>query len=323
MNHSRFFTLLKGMAMGMAEVVPGVSGGTIAFITNIYERLIRDIKVLTTFPVAVWNREGFSAFWRKIDGNFLLVLGFGMVLGILVGVLGITYLLEVYPSLVWGFFFGLIVASAIYIGLQIKKWSTAEFFALFIGIISAYYITVLSPSEGSDNLLFVFLSGMVAICALILPGISGSFILLLLGMYTIVLSNAKLLISDRDTSAAILLLVFILGCLVGISLFANFLTYLFTRYRYPTFAILTGFMIGSLNKIWPWRNQVLWLNKENGEQVSILPLDADMEQFRILKEINVSPDNFEGTPYPGMVLLCFVAGLILVWAISRSSTPSD
>lgn len=302
--------------MGMAEVVPGVSGGTIAFITGIYERLIFDIKTLTTFPLNIWRKQGFKSFWQHIDGTFLLTLLSGMVLGILVGVLGITYLLENYPSLVWGFFFGLIIASAIYVARQIKLWTISEYLTLVIGIFVAYYITIFSPVQGTENLIFVLLSGMIAVCALILPGISGSFILLLLGMYSIVLQSAKAVISQQDRNAMLLILVFVLGCGLGLALFANLLNYLFKRFHHPTLALLTGFMIGSLNRIWPWRNPVLWLDKENAEYIKIIPPGADLHSFEIVKEMNVLPNNYEGTAYLAGVIVCFLVGLLIVWVMS-------
>lgn len=317
MNKS-LMTAIRGMAMGMAEVVPGVSGGTIAFITGIYERLILDIKKITSFPIGIWKQEGFKAFWKYIDGSFLLSLLGGMVLGILVGVVGITYLLEHYPSLIWGFFFGLIIASAIYVARKITQWTIVEVIALIIGISVAYIITIVSPAQGTENLVFVFLSGMIAVCALILPGISGSFILLLLGMYTIILRNAKALISERDSIALVLVFVFILGCLIGLALFANVLNYLFKKFHHPTLAILTGFMIGSLNRIWPWRNPVLWINKESTDYVTIIPPGSDMHGFEVVKEMNVLPNNYEGNAYIAGVITCFLLGLIVVWLMDRN-----
>ena len=151
MEKSKVFIALKGMAMGMAEVVPGVSGGTIAFITNIYERLIQAIKRISSVPIKMLKDEGFKTFWIYIDGAFLTYLAAGMILGILVGVLGISYLLEHYPSIIWGFFFGLIIGSAIYIGTQIKRWGPVEIIALLVGIVFAYYITIISPTEGSSR----------------------------------------------------------------------------------------------------------------------------------------------------------------------------
>ncbi|NND32016.1 MAG: DUF368 domain-containing protein [Saprospiraceae bacterium] len=323
MNQPNILTALKGLAMGMAEVVPGVSGGTIAFITNIYERLIADIKTISKIPVHVWKKDGFGAFWKHIDGTFLLALLAGMLVGIVIGVLGITYLLEQVPSLVWGFFFGLIIASAIYIARKIKSFGLYEIILLIAGICIAYTITVISPAQGSQALVFVFLSGMIAICALILPGISGSFILLLLGMYTIILHSAKDLLSNFNSSSFLLILVFLLGCLSGLALFANLLDYLFKKFHNPTLALLTGFMIGSLNRIWPWRNPVLWLDKTSGQYISILTPGADPDSFHIVKEMNVLPANYEGQALIFGVIIAFLSGLAIVWLLDRSDRSAN
>jgi putative membrane protein len=246
-----------------------------------------------------------------------------MLLGILIGVLGISYLLEHYPSLIWGFFFGLIIASAIYIGRKISNWTYIEILATLIGAGIAYYITVVSPSQGTENLLFVFVSGMIAICALILPGISGSFILLLMGMYTIVLQNARMMISEQNIHSMALILVFLLGCGAGVTLFSNVLNYLFKRFYHPTLALLTGFMIGSLNRIWPWRNPITWLDKQAGDYVNIIPPGSDLHQYQVVQEMNVLPNNYEGTAYLPGVIICFLLGLVIVWLLDRNDRGQE
>ena len=308
--------IVRGLAMGMAEVVPGVSGGTIAFITGIYERLIDAIKNISNAPVAILRREGLAALWKHIDGNFLVALAIGMVLGILVGVLGISYLLEHYPPIIWGFFFGLIVGSVVYIARQISKWRWQELVLLILGAVIAYTITILSPAQGSDQLWIVFLAGAIAVCALILPGISGSFILLLMGMYPIILHAAKSVLETQDTGAILIMLIFILGCIVGIMIFSNFLSWTFRHFRFPTLALLTGFMMGSLNRIWPWRNPISWLNKETGEQMASISPDADIEQFQLLTEENVWPAGYTSDPMILGSVLGFILGILLVYLFS-------
>ena len=308
--------IVRGLAMGMAEVVPGVSGGTIAFITGIYERLIDAIKNISNAPVAILRREGLAALWKHIDGNFLVALAIGMVLGILVGVLGISYLLEHYPPIIWGFFFGLIVGSVVYIARQISKWRWQELVLLILGAVIAYTITILSPAQGSDQLWIVFLAGAIAVCALILPGISGSFILLLMGMYPIILHAAKSVLESQDTGAILIMLIFILGCIVGIMIFSNFLSWTFRHFRFPTLALLTGFMMGSLNRIWPWRNPINWLNKETGEQMASISPDADIEQFQLLTEENVWPAGYTSDPMILGSVLGFILGILLVYLFS-------
>ncbi len=315
--------VLKGMAMGMAEVVPGVSGGTIAFITGIYSRLVNAIKRISALPIGIWRKQGFTALWQHIDGWFLVRLAAGMAIGILIGVFGISFLLHNYPTLIWGFFFGLIIGSVIYVGKQIRHWTWLEVLCLLVGALIAYYITVVSPAEGSRHLFFVFISGAIAICALILPGISGSFILLLMGMYTFVLESVKTLISTQSTTALLIVTVFAAGCLVGIMLFSNVLSWTLRKYESPTLALLTGFMVGSLNRIWPWRNPSLYLHDETGSYLEQLPPDAPVDAYHLVSEINVLPATYSGEPRLLGTLACFVLGLALVYAFSRMGGQHD
>ena len=238
--------LLKGMGMGAADVVPGVSGGTIAFITGIYEELIHSIKSINFGSISKLWKEGIPSFWKAINGNFLV----SVVLGILISVLTLARLLEYllvnHPILIWSFFFGLIVGSAIFVARTISRWSWAVYISLFCGIIVAYLITEISPAETTEAWWFIFLSGALAICAMILPGISGSFILLLLGKYQFVLTALN---EGRISIIAILLA----GALTGIISFSHLLSWLLRKFHHITIALLSGFMIGSLNKIWPWK----------------------------------------------------------------------
>lgn len=290
--------------MGVAEAIPGVSGGTIAFITGIYERLLDAIRhILDPSLLALWRREGLKAVWKKIDGNFLLLLGGGMLLGLVTAIFSITGLLEHYPPVVWAFFFGLIVASAVYIFRQVAHWKPLEILLLLVGTVAAYYLSVLNPLSGSEQLWMVFLSGAIAISALILPGISGSFILILLGMYPIVLTAMRSLLSG-DLSQLPTFAAFGLGCLAGLALFSRLLTYTFRRYPHPTLALLTGFMIGSLNKLWPWRNVLTTRTNSKGELVPLL-------------EKNVLPAAYEGDPLTLAAIIATLAGLALVWLLGR------
>lgn len=298
---------LKGMAMGIAEVIPGVSGGTIAFITGIYERLINAIKSILGPSVIEGLKEGgIAGAWKKIDGNFLVFLLGGMVVGILVGVFGVSYLLENYPELVWAFFFGLIIASAIYIARQVSQWGMSQVIALIIGIAVSYFITVAAPAAGTESKLFVFLAGAVAISALILPGISGSFILLLLGMYQFILHDTLKtgVLENQDGDAIITMAIFGLGCLVGLATFSRVLSWTFKYYANTTLALLTGFMIGSLNKVWPWRNVIQTRINSEGKEVPFL-------------EESVLPGAYEGDPQIFMVLIAMLVGFALVFGLER------
>ncbi|MEM9820995.1 MAG: DUF368 domain-containing protein [Bacteroidota bacterium] len=308
---------LKGMAMGMAEVIPGVSGGTIAFITGIYERLLHSIKAFGPSLLGVWKKEGFTGLWKAIQGNFLLTLLVGMAGGIVVGVFLISHLLATYPPIVWAFFFGLIIASAIYVGRQIERWGIVEFVLLVLGTVIAYSITVIAPASGSESLFFVFISGMIAISALILPGISGSFILLLMGMYSYIISDTlkpalKTLAPDKLMTMA----VFAMGCLVGLMSISRLLSWTFKHFRSATLAALTGFMLGSLNKIWPWRNAIDWLRDGTGK---IILDDDGVTPKKILLEQNVWPSAYEGEPYVVGVVVLMILGFISVFLLERTS----
>lgn len=314
-------TAFKGMAMGMAEVIPGVSGGTIAFITGIYEKLLNSIKAIGPEAISAFKESGIKGAWTAINGNFLVALMGGMVIGIVTGVFGITYLLENYPPAVWAFFFGLIIASAIYIGRQITKWTTVEIIALIIGTLVAYAITVISPAEGSQNLIFVFLCGVLAISALILPGISGSFILLLLGMYTYIINDTlKPALTTFAFDKLLVMFVFAMGCLTGLMTISRLLSWTFKNYRSATLATLTGFMLGSLNKIWPWRNPIEWLRDD---ALNII-LDEEGLPKKILMEENVLPSSYDGgDPMILMVGIMMLLGLVTVFGLEKLGSSKD
>ena len=293
---------LRGMAMGIAEVIPGVSGGTIAFITGIYEELLQSIKSVDHRLVGEFRRGGVRAVWSAMNGDFLLALLVGMGAGLVAGIFGVTYVLKNYPPLIWAFFFGLIIASSIYIFRQIERWRWQEVVAILLGTAVAYYVTIAHPGQGSEAWWFIFLSGVLAISALILPGISGSFILLLLGMYTVIIPTVKHALETLDSHSLLVILVFGLGCLTGLAAFARLLSWTFKNFRSLTLATLTGFMLGSLNKLWPWRNVLEWRENTRGELVPLV-------------EANVLPGAYEGEPLLTGTLLCFLLGFGLVFFI--------
>lgn len=298
-------TIAKGMAMGVAEAIPGVSGGTIAFITGIYTRLLGAINALLAPRLLKTLRQpgGLAEAWKQADGGFLLQLLCGMAFGLVSAVFTITALLEHYPPAVWAFFFGLIIASTVFIVRQVGRWTLREVLLFAFGTLGAYVLTVLNPLQGSTQPLLVFLAGAIAICALILPGISGSFILVLLGMYTVVFPALKNLLSG-DLSALSVVLVFGLGCLTGLALFSRLLAYTFARFPHPTLALLAGFMLGSLNKLWPWRNTLSTRINSSGELVP-------------LREANVMPAQYQGEPIVIAVILALLLGLVLVYLLER------
>lgn len=254
---------LKGLAMGAADVVPGVSGGTIAFISGIYEELLASISALDFSTLQRLRREGIKAVWKSINGSFLVTLLAGIAVSVVSLAKGISYLLENRPVLLWSFFFGLVLASVFFVGKRINKWNLATGSMLVLGTAIAYYITLLEPlvSEAS-SLWFLFLSGALAICAMILPGISGSFILVLLGAYKTILEA----VHSRDLQK---IAVVGAGAIVGLLSFSKLLKWLFSTYKNLTLSGLTGFIFGSLNKIWPW--------KEALSQKSVSPFQFEGE----------------------------------------------
>ena len=240
---------MKGIAMGAADVVPGVSGGTIAFISGIYEELIDSINNINLSALKVWKKDGFGAFWKQINGTFFIFLFAGIIISIASLAKVVTYFLDQHPVLIWSFFFGLIVASVWVVGKTIKKWTPVVISMLIVGALVALYISSIQSVASVDAKWFIVLSGALAICAMILPGISGSFILVLLGSYHLILEAVK----SRDMA---IIGLFVAGCAVGLLTFARLLKYLFSHFKEMTIALLTGFMVGSLYKVWPWKVKI-------------------------------------------------------------------
>lgn len=252
------FIALKGMGMGAADVVPGVSGGTIAFIAGIYEELLDSIKSINLHSLKLLFSGRLRGFWKAVNGNFLFSLLFGIGASILSLARVITYLLVHQPILVWAFFFGLVLASTWFVSKGIKQWNWKTVLSFLIGGIIAYYVTAATPAETPSHPLFVFLCGMVAICAMILPGISGSFILVLLGKYFYIMEAVKQL--DFPTLG-----IFGCGAIIGITSFSRILSYALKHFHDTTIAMLAGFMLGSLNKVWPWKKVVETYTASGGE----------------------------------------------------------
>ena len=256
--------LLAGLAMGSADVVPGVSGGTIAFIVGIYEELLGSIRMVGR-PV-VWRallqlrwREAF----RLINLPFLAVLGSGILGAIVVLAPGIEWMLVNQPVLIWSFFFGLVVASIVLVVPRVKQWAASRWVALLLGTVGAYWLVGLVPVQTPDDWWFLIFSGAVAICAMILPGISGSFILVLLGKY-------QFFINAINTRDLVSLALGGIGVVVGLVSFAQILTWLFRRYHDLTVAALIGLMIGSLRKVWPWKEVIETMVDRHGDVVPLV-----------------------------------------------------
>ena len=255
---SRYFLVaLKGIGMGAADVIPGVSGGTIAFMTGIYEELVGSINSINGQAVRLLFDGKFRDFWKHINGNFLVAVFAGILISVMSLAKLMTYLLAYLPVPTWAFFFGLIVASSVFILRELKDWKPKDGVMLVLGIILGVVVCTLSPTETPDALWFIFLSGAIAICAMILPGISGSFILLILGKYEFMLSTlTRIMSGDGVALDYMVLVVFVLGAVVGILAFSKFLHWLLARYHRSTLLVLAGFIIGSLVKVWPWSDMV-------------------------------------------------------------------
>lgn len=255
---SRYFLVaLKGIGMGAADVIPGVSGGTIAFMTGIYEELVGSINSINGQAVRLLFGGKFRDFWKHINGNFLVAVFAGILISVMSLAKLMTYLLAYLPVPTWAFFFGLIVASSVFILRELKDWKPKDGVMLVLGIILGVVVCTLSPTETPDALWFIFLSGAIAICAMILPGISGSFILLILGKYEFMLSTlTRIMSGDGVALDYMVLVVFVLGAVVGILAFSKFLHWLLARYHRSTLLVLAGFIIGSLVKVWPWSDMV-------------------------------------------------------------------
>ena len=285
---------LRGLAMGAADVVPGVSGGTIAFISGIYEELLNTIKGFNLGTLKSLRKEGVVETWKKINGAFILSLFSGIITSVITLASSISGILEqegetVEKVALWSFFFGLILASIIYIAKQVEKWSLKDITGLILGSVVAYYITIAGVSEDSDSLYFLFFSGMIAISAMILPGISGGFILVLLGAYQPIMRGLDGTVTALKNGDYLLMLtngipifVVAIGCLFGLLSFSRLLSWLFKSYKNITLATLTGFMIGSLNKIWPWKKTISWRVNSGGIKVPVVTENVSPDTFEIL-----------------------------------------
>ena len=287
--------------MGSADVVPGVSGGTIAFITGIYETLLNAIRSVDLQALQYLKKFQIKALWKHVNGNFLLPLLAGIATSVLTLAKVITHLLAEYPIQVWSFFFGLIVISALIILREIKHWNIGVFVAIALGIAIAYFITSATPAETPESSWFLFIAGAVAICAMILPGISGSFILLIFGKYEFILSAVK---EFRVVDIAI----FGLGCIIGLLSFARLVSWLFKKYHNITIGVLSGFMIGSLNKVWPWKEAIETYIDRHGD-------------LKPLVQANVLPNQYYvktgAEPFFLEAILFAAAGFLVVLAMDR------
>lgn len=280
-------TAVKGSCMGAADVIPGVSGGTIAFIMGIYDEFVGSIASINKEAVQLLLKRQFKAFWKHINGTFLLSLIIGIGISI-VSIAGIMQnLLSNYPIQTWSFFFGLIVASSLFIIRGISGWRVSDIALLIGGVALGAVVCTLSPTRTPDDLWFIFISGAIAICAMILPGISGSFILLILGKYEYIMARITEFTSGVDVAGNFAILaVFGIGAVIGILGFSKFLKWLLARWNKETMIVLAGFIVGSLVKIWPWSNTEAIIKAQNPEVAENYPGNAALPSETIEQFVN-------------------------------------
>jgi putative membrane protein len=301
-NKNPFALFLTGFGMGSADIIPGVSGGTIAFIFQIYEKLIESIKITTGDGLKYLLKADFKNFFQVVPFQFLIPLGLGILTAILLFSKVISWLLKEYPANVWGFFFGLVLISIFIVSKRISKWRSVYVIAFTVAAIITYFIVGAVPVETSTSLPMFFLSGMVAISAMILPGISGSFILLILGKYSQILEA----VNNKDL---LVLTVFMAGCAVGISIFSRVLGWLFSKYHDIAVAVLVGIMFGSLRKLWPWKEVVSTRINSHGEVVPLV-------------EKNIFPANLNSEVI-FVIILCLLGASLMYYFDSLQSARAQ
>lgn len=287
--------------MGAADIVPGVSGGTIAFLLGIYEELIYSIKVATGDAVKHALKGNIPEAFRSIPWSFLLPLGIGLLSAVLILSKLLSHFLDVYPSLVWAFFFGLVIASIFVVRKRIKTWNTTTYILAAVSALLAYGLVGSIPVETPNTYLLFFLSGAIAICAMILPGISGSFLLVLMGKYEQLLQA----VLTRDV---LRLGLFMIGAVVGIAVFSRVVTWLFNKHHDAVVATLTGFMIGALRKIWPWKEVLTTRVNSHGEIVPVT-------------EMNILPSVNDSVLYFAVSLM--IIGFLLIYTLDRLHVTDD
>lgn len=304
-----FKLYFKGMAMGGADVVPGVSGGTIAFITGIYEKLLESINKIDRNALFLLKQGKFLAFWHQVNGAFLFTLVAGILTSIFSLAKLLSFLIDNYPIHIWSFFFGLIIIAAFSVIKDINRWTIGVALAGLLGVLVGFLITMATPAETPTGLWFIFLSGAIAICAMILPGISGGFLLLVLGKYEYIITSVE----NLDIPV---LIIFAFGCGVGLLSFSRLIYWFLKKYYNAAIALLAGFMVGSLNKIWPWKLVTSFQLDSHGMQKPMGEKNVwPMEYFR---ESGNEPHLLEALLF--MALGIIVVVLLEKFAGNRSKT---
>lgn len=309
--NKRYLTVFfKGMAMGAADAVPGVSGGTVAFVSGIYQELVDSLRSINFQALQTLRTQGMASAWRQINGNFLLAVFGGALLSLFSLASVIMYAMEHWPEIIWAFFFGLVCASTIYVARQLERWRLAEILALAVGLTMALGLNMANPTQLPDTWWVLSLAGSVAICAMILPGISGTYVLLLLGLYSTFLRA----IAEFQI---LVLASFGLGCVIGLLSFAHVLSWLLRRYHSTTMAVLTGFLLGSLQMIWPWRHTLRFYENRHGEME---PMAQELVLPSAYAEMTGRDPMVAGVILAAIIGVLLVAGLEL-WA--ARTRPKD
>ncbi len=302
------YTLIKGIAMGAANVVPGVSGGTIALITGIFERLIDAIKSFNLKAAKLLLSFKFKEFAGYTDLYFLIALFSGVFIAIITLAKLFDFLFTNYPVYIWSYFFGLVLASVYFVGKTISKWSWSVILTFLVGTALAIIISVLNPAKESSNFIYLMLCGVVAMCSMILPGLSGSFVLILMGNYQLVMIDA---VNNMDFG---ILIPVVIGAVVGLIAFSHILSWVFKRYRDQTISLLTGFILGSVSILWPWQ-KAIYLKDTAGELI-LKKGEPIVEHYsRFL------PESFDQQVIFAIVFA--ILGIVTIWAVEKAAEKTD
>lgn len=304
MVKSNIALILKGAAMGAANVIPGVSGGTIALITGIFERLINAVKSINLMAARLLIGGRLKDFARHTDLVFLVMVFAGILLAIVTLARLFDYLFTHYPVYIWAYFFGLVLASIYFVGKSVSKWTISVILTFIAGTAVAVIVSVLNPAAENDGFLYLMLCGAVAICSMILPGLSGSFVLILMGNYRLVAIEA---INNRDFD---ILLPVIVGAAAGLVVFSHLLSWIFKKYRDETISLLTGFIMGSLSILWPWQ-RMNYLRDESGD-IILKNGEPVVESY-----VRYFPESFSTEAMLAMVFA--LTGILSIWFIEKTA----
>ncbi|MFC2100362.1 DUF368 domain-containing protein [Bacteroidota bacterium] len=300
--------VFKGIAMGIANVIPGVSGGTIALITGIFERLINAIKSFNLIAIKLLLKGKIRDLWKHTDLNFLIALISGVIIAVVSVARLFGYLFDHYPVYIWAYFFGLVLASVYFVGISVSKWTFPVILTFIIGTAIAIIISVLSPATENSGFIYLLICGVAAVCSMILPGLSGSFILVLMGNYQLIFIDA---VNERNLTIWIPVLI---GAAAGLLAFSYLLSWVFKKYRNETISLLTGFILGSLAILWPWKNTI-FLVDNLGQKV------LKKGEPIVIKYERILPESFNNEVFWAIIIA--IAGILSIWAVERFAQQKE